>query len=245
MFEFNMDAHMHFDLYNNREQVLQYVENHKSYTIAVTNLPQLFKRYQNICGGNKYVQLALGFHPELVYEYKSQERLFKELIHETRYIGEVGLDFAKKSKEDIDAQIEMFTKIISWCTGKKKILSVHSRNAVKKVLDLLEDFDGVIILHWYSGGVTELNSAINRGYYFSINHQMLQSKSGRKVIECIPVEKILLESDAPFTKDLKDRYSIAFNEELYSYLSQNYHQDIEVVKKRVKANFAALLENSK
>lgn len=245
MFEFNMDAHMHFDLYDNREQVLQYVKNHKSYTIAVTNLPQLFKRYRNICEGNEYVQLALGFHPELVYEYKSQERLFSELVHETRYIGEVGLDFAKKSKEDIDAQIEMFTKIISWCTGKRKILSVHSRSAVKKVLDLLEDFDGVVILHWYSGGIAELDRAISRGYYFSVNHQMVQSANGRKIIERIPVEKILLESDAPFTKGLKDRYSIAFNEELYSYLSQHYHQDTEVVKKRIKANFAALLKKSK
>ena len=74
---------------------------------------------------------------------------------------------------------------------------------------------------------------------------MVQSANGRKIIERIPVEKILLESDAPFTKGLKDRYSIAFNEELYSYLSQHFHQDTEVVKKRIKANFAALLEKSK
>ena len=245
MFEFNMDAHMHFDLYDNRERVLQYVRNHKSYTIAVTNLPRLFKHYQNICEGNGYVQLALGFHPELVYEYKSQERLFKELVHETQYIGEVGLDFAKKSKEDIDAQIEIFTKIISWCTGKKKILSVHSRCAVKKVLDLLEDFDGVVILHWYSGALTELDRAISRGYYFSINHQMVQSTNGRKIIERIPVERILLESDAPFTKGLNNEYSIDFNEILYSYLAKYYKQDNEMVKKRIKANFATLLEKSK
>lgn len=245
MFEFNMDAHMHFDLYDDREQVLQYVKNHKSYTIAVTNLPQLFTRYKKICEGNEFVQLALGFHPELVYEYKSQELLFKELVNETRYIGEVGLDFTKKSKEDIAAQIDMFTKIISWSTGKKKILSVHSRNAVKKVLDLLEDFEGIVILHWYSGGITELKSAINRGYYFSINHQMLQSMNGRKIIECIPIEKILLESDAPFTKGLNDEYSIDFNEIVYSYLARYYNQSSETVKKRIKANFAALLENSK
>ena len=187
----------------------------------------------------------MGFHPELVYEYKSQERLFEELIHETRYIGEVGLDFAKKSKEDIDAQIEMFKKIISWCTGKKKILSVHSRCAVKKVLDLLEDFEGVVILHWYSGGIAELDRAISRGYYFSVNHQMVQSANGRKIIEHIPVEKVLLESDAPFTKGMNNEYSIDFNEVLYSYLARYYNQNSETVKKRIKANFAILLEETK
>lgn len=37
MKKFNMDAHMHFDLYRNREDVLNYIEENKSYTIAVTN----------------------------------------------------------------------------------------------------------------------------------------------------------------------------------------------------------------
>ena len=48
MFEFSMDAHMHFDLYENRDKVLEYIESKKSYTIAVTNLPELFQRYDKI-----------------------------------------------------------------------------------------------------------------------------------------------------------------------------------------------------
>ena len=116
---------------------------------------------------------------------------------------------------------------------------------MKKVLDLLEDFDGVVILHWYSGGIAELDRAISRGYYFSVNHQMVHSANGRKIIERIPVEKILLESDAPFTKGLNNEYSIDFNEVLYSYLARYYDQNSEVVKKRIKVYFATLLEKSK
>lgn len=202
MFNFYMDAHLHFDLFDDRNKILRYVEQKESYTIAVTNLPQLFERYKKHYMGNKYFQLALGFHPELVYQYSNQQMLFKELINETRFIGEIGLDYSKKSKEDINIQTEIFEKILGWCSGKNKILSIHSRLAAEKVVDMLEGFEGTVILHWYSGGVTDLRRAIEQGCYFSINHQMLQSTNGRNIIGNIPVDRLLLESDAPFTKGL-------------------------------------------
>ena len=62
MFEFSMDAHMHFDLYENRDKVLEYIESKKSYTIAVTNLPELFQRYDKKYADKKFVKIALGFH---------------------------------------------------------------------------------------------------------------------------------------------------------------------------------------
>ena len=245
MFNFYMDAHLHFDLFDDRNKILRYVEQKESYTIAVTNLPQLFERYKKQYVGNKYFQLALGFHPELVHQYSNQQMLFKELINETRFIGEIGLDYSKKSKEDINIQTEIFEKILGWCSGKNKILSIHSRSAAEKVVDMLEGFEGTVILHWYSGGVTDLRRAIEQGCYFSINHQMLQSTNGRNIIGNIPVDRLLLESDAPFTKGLGKKYTIDFNDVLYKYIGELYQQDIGIVKKRVKANFAEVLKNKK
>ena len=242
MFDFYMDAHMHFDLYDDRNEILRYVVQKESYTIAVTNLPQLFEKYKHQYAENKYFQLALGFHPELVHRYSNQQMLFRELLNETRFIGEIGLDYTKKSKEDVSKQTEVFEKILEWCSGNNKILSVHSRSASKKVVDMLDGFDGTVILHWYSGGVTDLRRAIAQGCYFSINHQMLQSKHGRNIVENIPVDRILFESDAPFTERLNEEYTIAFNDEIYKYISELYHQEIDVVKKRIKANFAEVLK---
>ena len=242
MFDFYMDAHMHFDLYDERNEILRYVEKKKSYTIAVTNLPHLFQKYKEQYAENKHFQIALGFHPELVHEYADQIVLFKKLINETRFIGEIGLDYTKKSKEDETAQTEAFEKILEWCSGKNKILSIHSRSAAKKVVNMINGFDGTVILHWYSGSITDLRRAIELGCYFSINHQMLQSTNGRNIIENIPVDRLLLESDAPFTKGLKEKYTIDFNDEIYVYISGLYQQEIDVVKKRVKANFAKVLK---
>lgn len=163
MFDFYMDAHMHFDLYDDRSEILRYVKQKASYTIAMTNLPQLFEKYKLQYVGNKYFQLALRFHPELVHQYSNQQVLFKELINETRFIGEIGLDYTKKSKEDVMCQTEIFERIIEWCSGKNKILSVHSRSASKKVTDIINGFDGTVILYWYSGGIIDLRRAIEQG----------------------------------------------------------------------------------
>ena len=242
MFNFYMDAHMHFDLYDDRNEILRYIEKKESYTIAMTNLPLLFQKYKLQYAENKYFQLALGFHPELVYQYSNQTMLFKELINETRFIGEIGLDYMKKSKEDIKVQTETFGKILEWCSGKNKILSIHSRHATAKVVEMINDFEGTVILHWYSSGITDLRRAIAQGCYFSINHQMLQSTNGRTIVRNIPVDRLLLESDAPFTKGLNKKYTIDFNDVIYKHIGELYHQEIGVVKKRIKANFVEVLK---
>ena len=56
------------------------------------------------------------------------------------------------------------------------------------------------------------------------------------------VDRILLESDASFTKGSNEKYTIAFNDEIYKYIGELYHQENAVVRKRVKANFAEVLK---
>lgn len=102
-----MDAHMHFDLYKNRDEVLTYIETHHSYTIAVTNLPELYERYYQKYENYKYIKIALGFHPELAYQYRNQLPLFLKYADTIRYIGEVGLDFTVNDKENQNVQQEI------------------------------------------------------------------------------------------------------------------------------------------
>lgn len=241
MFNFNMDAHMHFDLYKDRTDVLDYIEKSKSYTIAVTNLPELYEKYSMLYGKYKYVKIALGFHPELVCQYKNQLNLFNKLSRDVRYIGEIGLDYTNVTENEKKIQLEIFRKIIEICNSDNKILSVHSRKASTEIVDELELYNGKVIMHWFTGKKSDLDKAVKKGYYFSINSQMIKSKSGQDIISRIPVDRILLESDAPFTKGMEERYKLDFIDEIYQYLVVLYNQDIENVKKRIKANFISLI----
>lgn len=242
MISFSMDAHMHFDLYKDRKAVVDYIERMRSYTIAVTNLPVLFEKYYPDYQQYQYMKLALGFHPELVYEYQNQLPIFIKNIDKTRYIGEIGLDFSTPDLNNRKSQVKIFSDIIQICSEhKNKILSIHSRKAHKEVMDVLEGYQGAVILHWYSGAIRELKIALERGYYFSINQQMVRSSSGKSIIDTIPVDKILIESDAPFTYGLKDRYDLFFTNEIYAYLSRTRSLTLEDISEVIKNNFNRIL----
>lgn len=205
----NYDTHAHIDLYKDREECIRFIEKANSYTIAVTNLPELYQKYIKAYEGYNYVKFALGLHPQLVTQYKYQLSLFCELVKDSKYIGEVGLDFSNGIDQE---QIEVFKAIIRSCQlYGRKIISVHSRRAVSQVIDIIDEgYNNKIILHWFTGTIKELERAINLGYYFSINTNMINSTKGKEVVRRIPLDRLLIESDAPFTDTLKQKYNLDF-----------------------------------
>jgi len=241
---FKFDTHMHLDLYKNRDEIIKHIEKEKSYTIAMTNLPILFEKYINLYNNLKYIKFALGFHPELVCEYQNQLPIFLKNLNRTRYIGEIGLDYTVKDEMNKSVQREVFTKIINECSNfGDKILSVHSRKAVKDVIELIGNFNGKVILHWFTGSSKELQKSIENGYYFSVNHQMIKNKSGQKLISEMPLERILVESDAPFTLNLKEVYSTSFMDIIIRYLSIQRKISENKISVQLKNNFKDILIN--
>ena len=59
------DTHFHLDLFENIQEMIDNIERNQTYTIAVTNLPILYKKLNGILN-HKYLKPAIGFHPELV-----------------------------------------------------------------------------------------------------------------------------------------------------------------------------------
>ena len=198
MGDFLFDTHSHIDLIKDFDKTIIEIENKKIYTIAVTNLPPLFKKLNSRLS-SKYIKPALGFHPELIEQYKKYIPEMWELLPSSKYIGEVGLDFKMASKSK-SIQINFFEELINRCNGiGGKVLTIHSRASAEDVISIIGDkFNSKYILHWYSGSLTTLNKAIYNDAYFSINYAMVNSESGKKIIANIPNERLLLESDAPF-----------------------------------------------
>lgn len=192
------DTHFHLDLQKDRSAVIREIEQNQIYIIAVTNLPDLYrKEIREI--KSKYIRLALGLHPELVHQYKNQIRLMWDLLPEARYIGEVGLDFVDITHQQ--EQVAFFSELIERCRyDEKKFITIHSRRAVSKVLEIVgHNFQFKPILHWFTGNREELQEAVGRGCYFSVNGAMLGSKRFLDMLPIIPPDRIILETDSPFT----------------------------------------------
>ena len=196
-----IDTHCHFDMMPNPEGYISAKEKAGDIVIGMTNLPSHFKMGQSHLIGYKHIRLALGLHPLLAAENRKELTLFKRLVDQTSYIGEIGLDFSTEGIATKNEQISVLWVVLATIKGKKKIVSVHSRNAEKELLDMLCEFEiKNVISHWYSGPVDLIPAIIERGFYFSINESMCRSKNGQSIIGKIPREKILTETDAPYNK---------------------------------------------
>jgi TatD DNase family protein len=57
-----------------------------------------------------------------------------------------------------------------------------------------------VVMHWFSGSMAEAKRAVDLGCYFSINEQMCKTPNGAKLVRAVPLERILTETDGPFTK---------------------------------------------
>jgi TatD DNase family protein len=196
-----IDTHVHIDFYPEPQKVALQYETLKIYAMFMTNLPELFEKHYQAFERFKYVRLCLGYHPQVASEYNFNEALFKELVHKTRYIGEVGLDFHNEHVEIKNRQIRSFEYITSPFFNKGRIYSIHSKQTEDIVLEILiKNKVKHAIFHWYSGKLSTLEKIVDNGYYFSLNPKMLQSKSGQKIIERLPLNRILFETDGPFAR---------------------------------------------
>ena len=222
-----IDVHCHFDMMPNPEAYVRQKENAGDIVIGMTNLPSHFQIGQPFVMHYKHIRLGLGFHPLLVAENKKELTLFKRLIDETSYVGEIGLDFSREGYASKEEQIIVLKEILPTLRGKRKIVSVHSRRAEKELLRLLMEYKiENVIFHWYSGSVSLIPAILERGYYFSINEAMTLSHSGKCIIEKIPRDRILMETDAPFN----NRCSI-----------RNAMQNMGVTEALIKRNFDELI----
>lgn len=198
MNDFLHDTHAHIDLMGDPLTIVHEIERRKIYTIAVTNLPVLYRQLNSKLS-SRFVRPALGFHPELVAKFKKDIPQMWDSLERARYIGEVGIDL-KVAKDSEVLQMDFFTELVQRCHQLGgKILTIHSRGAAQQVVDIIgHAFNGKYILHWYSGGIKTLEDAITNGAHISVNYAMTCSAAGKKIIQAVPNTRLLIESDAPF-----------------------------------------------
>lgn len=197
-----VDAHCHIDLYELPQQVIEQAESEHIYTIAVTNAPSVFAHTASLVAGSKYVRPAIGLHPELVHSHKHELEAFQTHLSQTRYVGEIGLDYTTSDEEIRSAQRNVLTTIAGWVNDHEdKVLTVHSRRATRDVISILDGIKSQVILHWFSGSKKELERAVGCGFFFSVNSAMLLSENGRNLVLRMPRERVLTETDGPFVQD--------------------------------------------
>jgi TatD DNase family protein len=125
--------------------------------------------------------------------------LFASQLDRTDYVGEIGLDFSDQGRESRRGQIEILEQILSDDRIRRKVLTVHSRNAEKETIERLAMSGVTAILHSYSGPLEPVEDALAAGFFFSVHPAMVHSQEGRRLLAVLPRERVLTETDGPWT----------------------------------------------
>ena len=198
-----IDFHTHLDLYENSIEIAKKTSVKNNFTLAVTTSPKAWVATKRVLGSLPNIEIALGLHPEIVDRKKSELDMLLQLVAESNYIGEVGLDGSPKYKSSFPLQVAILDSIFRECALQGgRIISIHSRRAVSEILDLLDKHPdaGTAVLHWFSGSKSELSRAIDRGCWFSFGPAGVANAFGKSVLGSIPLDRLLPESDGPFAQ---------------------------------------------
>ncbi len=155
---------------------------------------------------NKYKEVipALGIHPiEAANITNFEEKLdrIKRLVSENGVftIGEIGLDrYFIKEKLLWERQETILRHFLDFAVKNELTVNLHGKDAEKQLFEVLSQYDlKIVVVHWFAGSQKLIKEGINRGYYFSITPAISYSKKMRDVVELVPLEQLLSESDGP------------------------------------------------
>ncbi len=149
------------------------------------------------------VYLSLGLHPkEAVGISEKKLDKYMQYISDNKdkivAIGEVGLDHKVVKKKDFGRAREVFLQFVELANGLKLPLVIHSRKSTGDCLKVLGEADVPVVLHCFSGNMTQFGEARERDYYISIATNVGSSKNTKKAAQRTPMDRLLLETDSPW-----------------------------------------------
>jgi TatD DNase family protein len=148
----------------------------------------------------------MGLHPTSVgKEFPLALKVVEEELEKNRKmycaVGEIGIDLYW-DKKCIGEQKAVFLRQIELCSRYDLPAVIHTRNSFDLVASLIEEegkpgLKG--IFHCFSGEIEQARRAVKLGFLLGIGGVVTFKKSGlQKVVQAIPLEHLVLETDAPY-----------------------------------------------
>ncbi len=150
----------------------------------------------------KEVKAALGIYP--IDGLKMSDTGIEEEINFIRKnkdkiiaIGEVGIDL--KESNEILEQEKNFIKFIKLANELGKPVIVHSRKAEERCINILEKIMAKkVLMHCFSGNLKLIKKIVENSWFLSVPTNVNYSAQFQRLVEEVPIENLLCETDSPF-----------------------------------------------
>lgn len=205
-----MDFHCHLDMKDFDSDRKAIVDEYfssgytKLVTVADPYEGDSLAKTKEILSYNENIYTMVAAHPHNADMYNSEiEKNILTFISDTGAVavGEAGLDFHYNFSTP-ENQIKVFKRQTALAKELQLPLVIHSRNAEKLVIQILEEasFDLPVVFHCYTGNMEDAREILKRGYYISISGIVTFKKSEflREIAAIVPLDKIFTETDSPY-----------------------------------------------
>lgn len=195
-----VDAHNHLDFYGeNIDKAIEDINDNKIITLANSMDVDSYILNKEYAKKSEYIIPIFGIHPNSVAEFVGELKDIIPYIEESKLIGEIGLDFLWIEDRSLDSkQREVFYFILDEAVKENKFVSIHTKDAEQEIYDALKARDyNKAIIHWYSGPLDVLDKLIELGCYFTVSVDLGYSDLAEEVLNRIPLDKLLVETDGP------------------------------------------------
>jgi TatD DNase family protein len=204
-----IDSHAHLEMPDFKKDLEAVIQRAKGsgveYIFTVGTEKKDWKRAVEIADSHPSIYAILGVHPHNAKEIDDQTYpTLRGLCRngKVRAYGEIGLDFFRNlSPRDI--QLKRFREQIGLAKELDLPIVIHDREAHRETLEILkseraEESGGII--HCFSGDYEMAKACLDMGFYISIPGSITFKKAegSREIVERIPLESLLVETDAPF-----------------------------------------------
>jgi TatD DNase family protein len=246
------DCHAHLDLFKEKE-LEKVIENFKKEDgkKIITNAVDFETCLKSLEIAEKFniVEVALGYYPEDALARENTEKVehdfeeLKKLILENKNkiiaIGEIGMDFHSGSENNHKTQEKLFRQELKLAQEINKPVIVHTRAAEKEILDILADYPKVTkVLHCFCGNMKLVKKTVEIGCYFSIPCSIVRMQNFQRLLEIVPRERILTETDAPYLSPYKEkRNQPAFIKETIKVISKIWNKTEKETENILEENF--------
>ncbi len=209
-----VDTHCHldFDPFNYHEVEFLKRAAARGVTTIINPGTGLIESERAVALARKFpnVYAAVGIHPTSARGFDiTMAETFRGLAEREKVvaIGEVGLDyFQLKNKPDevppAREQQIVFEQFCSLAADLKLPVIVHSREAIEDALQIAKGYirDINFVFHSFDGTRAQAAAILDAGAYIGVNNMISYPKNEelRRIVKEIPLDKILLETDAPF-----------------------------------------------
>jgi len=204
-----IDTHAHLDMNQFKDDLKDVLSRAKSsrvsHIVTIGADPASSQAAALLAADHQEVYFAPGFHPHDVKsvtekDYDSLRALLKD--KKAVAVGEIGLDY-HYDLSPRDVQREHFIRQLGLAAEAGKPVIIHSREAEKDTMDIIESVGLPArggTMHCFSGSYETARKALDIGMHISVGGTLTFNNSGplREIIRKVPIERLLLETDAPY-----------------------------------------------